>query len=69
MAGKCDCSGKLVFTIAEGSICKYMEPAMDLAEKYNLPAYLQQSLKLIKCRIESVFGKEKEKQEGLGKWF
>jgi DNA polymerase II large subunit len=69
LAGKCDCSGKLVFTIAEGSICKYMDPALNLAEKYNLPAYLQQSLKLLKCRIESVFGKEKEKQEGLGKWF
>ncbi len=69
LTGKCDCGGKLVFTIAEGSICKYMDPALDLAQKYNLPAYLQQSLKLLKCRIESVFGKEKEKQEGLGKWF
>ena len=70
LAGKCmNCSGKLVFTIAEGSVCKYLEPALDLAKKYNLPAYLQQSLVLLKNRIESVFGKDSEKQEGLGKWF
>ncbi|MBT4175166.1 DNA polymerase II large subunit [archaeon] len=70
LAGKClACSGKLVFTIAEGSICKYLQPALDLAKKYNLPAYLQQSLVLLKNRIESVFGKDPEKQEGLGKWF
>jgi len=42
---------------------------MSLAEKYKLPPYLKQSLDLIKSRIESVFGKDPEKQEGLGKWF
>jgi DNA polymerase II large subunit len=40
-----------------------------LAEKYNLPSYLKQTLELTKLRVESVFGKEKEKQEALGKWF
>ncbi len=70
MAGKClTCSGKLVFTIAEGSVVKYLEPAMDLAEKYHLPAYLKQTLHLVKDRIDSVFGKDDEKQEGLNKWF
>jgi len=69
LAGQCKCGGKLIFTISEGSIVKYMEPAMDLAVKYNLPPYLKQSLILLKDRIESVFGREEEKQEGLGKWF
>ncbi|MAG78306.1 hypothetical protein CL616_02990, partial [archaeon] len=70
LAGKCiNCNGKLVFTIAEGSVVKYLEPALDLAEKYNLPAYLKQTLLLVKDRIESVFGKDPEKQEGLNKWF
>jgi len=70
MAGKCtECNGKLVFTIAEGSVVKYLEPAMELADKYNLPAYLKQTLVLVKDRIESVFGKDPEKQEGLNKWF
>ena len=70
LAGKCwKCSGNIIFTISEGSIVKYLEPALELAEKYNVPAYLKQSLELTKSYIESIFGREKEKQEGLGKWF
>ncbi|MFH0752121.1 MAG: DNA polymerase II large subunit [archaeon] len=70
LRGKCSaCNGKIIFTIAEGSVIKYVEPALELARKYNLPAYLKQSLELTKNRIESVFGKDSEKQEALGKWF
>ncbi|MBI2175924.1 DNA polymerase II large subunit [Candidatus Woesearchaeota archaeon] len=70
LAGICDkCKGKILFTISEGSIIKYLEPAISLAEKYAVSPYLQQVLDLTKMRVESVFGKEKEKQEGLGKWF
>jgi DNA polymerase II large subunit len=63
------CEGKLIFTISEGSVIKYLEPSIELAKTYNLPAYLQHTLELTKRRIESVFGKDKEKQEGLNKWF
>ena len=70
LIGNClKCGGKIIFTISEGSIIKYLEPSLSLAEKFNLPPYLQQSLDLTKMMIESVFGKDKEKQEGLGKWF
>jgi len=68
LTGICKCSGKLIFTISEGSITKYLDPAMNLAEKYNLPPYLKQTLMLLKDRIEGVFGKEEAKQTGLGKW-
>ncbi|MBI4448184.1 DNA polymerase II large subunit [Candidatus Woesearchaeota archaeon] len=63
------CQGKIIFTISEGSIIKYLEPAISLAEKYHLPPYLKQTLFLTRDMIESVFGKESERQEGLGKWF
>ncbi|MFQ5474288.1 MAG: DNA polymerase II large subunit [Candidatus Nanoarchaeia archaeon] len=70
LIGKCTtCGGKIVFTISEGSIVKYLEPSLSLARNYKLPAYLNQTLELTKRRIEGVFGKEKERQEGLGKWF
>ncbi|MFH1456482.1 MAG: DNA polymerase II large subunit [archaeon] len=70
LIGKCtNCGGKIIFTIHEGSVVKYVAPAMDLAEKYNLPPYLKQTLVLTQHRIESVFGKDPERQEGLGKWF
>jgi DNA polymerase II large subunit len=69
LTGFCKCTGKLIFTIAEGSVKKYLGPSLDLAEEYNLPPYLKQTLLLLSERIDSVFGKEPEKQEGLGKWF
>ncbi len=70
LVGHClKCGGKIIFTVAKGSIVKYLEPSLDLAEKFNLPPYLRQTLELTKLRIESLFGKDKERQEGLGKWF
>ena len=70
LIGKClKCSGNIMFTVSEGSIVKYLEPSLELAEKYKLPSYLKQTLELTKQRIESIFGKDKEKQEGLTKWF
>ncbi len=70
LVGKCTkCGGRIIFTISEGSIVKYLEPSISLAKKYDVPSYLKQSLELLKRRIEGVFGKEKEKQVGLGAWF
>jgi DNA polymerase II large subunit len=70
LTGKCTkCGGKLIFTITEGSILKYMQPALDLAREYKVSPYLIESLELTEMYIQSIFGKEKEKQEALGKWF
>ena len=63
------CKGKIIFTISEGSIVKYLEPSLNLVEKYAVTPYLEQNLEITKMRIESMFGKDPEKQEGLGKWF
>jgi DNA polymerase II large subunit len=68
--GKCtECKGKLLFTISEGSVIKYLEPTVSLAEAYDLSPYLKQTINLLQRHVESVFGKDKEKQEGLGRWF
>ncbi|MBS3098247.1 DNA polymerase II large subunit [Candidatus Woesearchaeota archaeon] len=70
LVGKCiKCGNRIIFTISEGSIIKYLEPAISLAEKYDLPSYLKQNLELTKRRVEGIFGKDKEKQIALGKWF
>ena len=71
LTGKCTkCNkGKLIFTISEGSVVKYFEPTESLANKYNVSPYLKQTISLLRERIEGVFGKEKEKQMGLGEWF
>ncbi|MCF7910723.1 DNA polymerase II large subunit, partial [Candidatus Pacearchaeota archaeon] len=57
------CKGKLIFTIHEGGIKKYLEPAIELTKKYNLSPYIRQTLELTKEVIDSIFGKELEKQE------
>lgn len=70
LAGRCIvCGGKIVFTIHEGSIVKYLGPSLSLASKYKVPVYLQQTLELTKRRVEGMFGKDKEVQTGLGAWF
>jgi len=63
------CGGKLIFTVNEGGIKKYLEPAIELANKYEVPPYMKQNLELIKRYIDSIFGKDTEKQEALKKWF
>ena len=66
LAGKCtDCGGKIIFTISEGSIVKYMEAALNLARTYNVSPYLLENLEIVQLDIESIFGKEKEKQMKL----
>ena len=69
--GKCSkCNNpKLIFTISYGSIVKYLEPALDLTRNYNVPVYIKQDLELTKKYIESIFGKDNEKQESIEKWF
>jgi len=70
LKGICEkCGGKIIFTIHEGGIKKYLEPALNLANKYNLSTYMKQNLELVKEYIDSIFGKELEKQENLEKWF
>jgi DNA polymerase II large subunit len=70
LAGNCPrCSGKIIFTTHEGGIKKYLEPALELAKKYHLSPYIKQSLELTKRQIDSIFGRELEAQENLGRWF
>jgi DNA polymerase II large subunit len=66
LIGKCTvCNGRIIFTISEGFVTKYMGFSMELAEQYGLSPYVKQTLQLTQQRIDEVFGKEKEKQEPL----
>ncbi|MFC1648324.1 DNA polymerase II large subunit [Nanoarchaeota archaeon] len=70
LSGKCtNCYGKIILTVSEGFITKYLEPSLELAEKFDVPVYLKQSLELLKRRVEEVFGKDKDRQEELKQWF
>jgi DNA polymerase II large subunit len=70
LSGKCSaCGGKLIFTISEGSIIKYLASALNLARTYNVSPYLLECLEITEKDIQGIFGKEKEKQEALKRWF
>ena len=70
LSGKCDCGGKLILTIAEGSIKKYVELAKSIIKDYDLKPYLYQKVILSEEEIKSLFfDKEKEKQKSLSDFF
>jgi DNA polymerase II large subunit len=69
LIGNCTaCRGKIVFTISEGSVVKYLQSSITLAKTYGITGYLEQDLQLLQRKVEDLFGKDKETQEGLGKW-
>lgn len=67
LIGKCtNCGGKLLLTVSEGSVRKYLDISMELVEKYNLSDYLKQRLILLKREIDSLFTNDLSKQMNLG---
>ncbi len=59
LAGKClKCGGKLLLTVPEGAIRKYMEPTKMLIERYRVSNYVIQSFKLLERDVEFLFGKK-----------
>ena len=57
LSGKCTKDGgRLLLTIAKGSIEKYLMTATNLANRYDLDTYTKQRIALIKEEIDSLFG-------------
>jgi len=68
LSGNCTAcpNGKLIFTISEGSVVKYLGHSLRLSEEYDFSPYLKQTIQILQMDVNNVFGKEKEKQAGLG---
>ncbi|MDH7563380.1 MAG: DNA polymerase II large subunit [Candidatus Bathyarchaeota archaeon] len=63
LRGKCPtCGGQLSLTVYRGGIEKYIEAAQHLVEKYGLPPYYAQRIKLLKEEINSLFDGNKSRQ-------
>jgi len=70
LQGTCtSCGGKILFTISEGNIRKYLEASLKLVSLPGMSLYIQQSMELLKRRIDSIFGREATKQIELKSWF
>ncbi len=59
------CGGRLLLTVHEGSVRKYLEVSLKVAEEYGVSSYTRQRLELIKMEIDSLFKSDKVKQTGL----
>ena len=59
------CGGKLLLTVSEGNILKYLGTSKELAEKYNLSDYLKQRLNLVQMEVDSLFKNDMKKQVSL----
>ncbi|MFH1403179.1 MAG: DNA polymerase II large subunit [Candidatus Altiarchaeota archaeon] len=69
LVGKCvKCGGRLLLTVSEGNIVKYLDMSIKMAEKYGLSNYLKQRLYLIKKQTESLFTNELAKQASLAEF-
>ncbi|MFH1470275.1 MAG: DNA polymerase II large subunit, partial [Candidatus Micrarchaeota archaeon] len=69
LKGKCTrCGEKLLLTINKGGIEKYLKISQEIVEKYDLPSYLKQRLKLLESEIGSVFEDETSKQYNLAQF-
>jgi DNA polymerase II large subunit len=60
LTGTCTaCGGKLVLTVYERSIRKYLKPAQNLVECFEVPAYTKQRLMLFEQFADSLFKSDK----------
>ncbi len=70
LIGRCTaCNGKLLLTVSQGTVTKYLEPSIKLAENHGVDPYIKQSLEILKHRIEALFGWDTFKQTSLDSFF
>ncbi|MFB6158006.1 MAG: DNA polymerase II large subunit [Haloferacaceae archaeon] len=66
LTGDCrECGGRVNLTVHEGSVNKYMEPALRVAEEYDCREYTKQRLEILDRSIERVFEDDTNKQSGI----
>jgi DNA polymerase II large subunit len=68
LSGTCSTckKGNIVFTIAEGTVKKYLAATLNLVSYDGISPFVRQAIQLLNERVESVFGRDKTKQLGLG---
>ncbi|GAB3689515.1 hypothetical protein GCM10028857_24960 [Salinarchaeum chitinilyticum] len=60
-----ECGGDITLTVHEGSVNKYMETAMEVAEEYGARNYTKQRLEVLEKSIDRVFENDKNKASSL----
>lgn len=59
------CGGRVVLTVHEGSVRKYLDVSLAIAEQYSIPNNTRQRIQLLQQEMKSLFENDKSKQKGL----
>jgi len=66
LSGDCrECGGDVNLTVHRGSVNKYMDTAIQVAEEYGTRDYTKQRLEVLEKSLESIFENDKNKQTGI----
>ncbi|WP_254272795.1 DNA polymerase II large subunit [Haloarcula marina] len=66
LTGDCrECGGRVNLTVHEGSVNKYIDTAIRVADEFGARDYTKQRLKILERSIESVFENDHNKQSGI----
>jgi len=66
LSGTCrECGGRVNLTVHRGSVNKYMDAAVRVAEEYDCREYTKQRLEVIEASLESIFEDDTNKQSGI----
>jgi DNA polymerase II large subunit len=66
LTGDCrECGGRVNLTVHEGSVNKYIDTAIEVAEEFGCRPYTKQRLEILERSIERVFENDKNKQSGI----
>ena len=67
LTGDCrNCGGDMTLTVHHGSVNKYIDTALEVAEEYGTREYTTQRLEILKKSIERIFENDNNKQSGIG---
>ena len=66
LSGECpECGGRVNLTVHEGSVNKYMDTALEVAERFGCREYTKQRLRILDRSLESMFEDDTNKQSGI----
>jgi DNA polymerase II large subunit len=66
LSGKCtECNGKLILTVHEKSVKKYLDISKEIAKRYHISTYAIQRINLVEKNIDSLFMSDKIKKTKL----
>ncbi|SEN60359.1 DNA polymerase II large subunit [Halorientalis persicus] len=67
LTGDCrNCGGDMTLTVHHGSVNKYIDTALEVAEEYGTREYTTQRLEILKKSIKRIFENDNNKQSGIG---